>query len=141
MRIFKAALACAAAFVLASAGAQAQTADDAFGTWRHPENGSLISVYRCGGGLCAKVAKVEDPSRTDEYNPNPKLRSRPVVGVVIMNGAKKSGDTTWSGKLYNTQDGNTYNGSITVIDKTHLKLEGCVLGGLICQGPTWTRVN
>lgn len=141
MRILTAALACAAFLVVAAAGAQAQTADDAFGTWRHPENGSHISVYKCGGGLCAKVVKVADPSRTDEHNQNPKLRSRPVVGIVIMNGAKKSGGAAWSGKLYNTQDGQTYNGSVTVTDKNHLKLEGCVLGGLVCQGPTWTRIN
>ena len=119
----------------------AQTADDAFGTWRHPENGSLIEIYKCGGGLCAKVTKVADPSRKDDKNPDPKLRSRPVVGVVIMNGAKKTGDKTWAGKLYNTQDGDTYNGTVTVVSKTTLKLEGCVLGGMICQGPTWTRVN
>ena len=129
-------------FVLLSAGgAMAQTADDAFGTWRHPENGSLISVYQCGGGLCAKVVKVTDPSRKDDKNPDPKLRSRPVVGVVIMSGAKKTGDKSWSGKLYNTQDGETYNGTVTVVNKNTLKLQGCVLGGLICQGPTWTRVN
>lgn len=141
MRMFTAALACAAFLVMPSAGAQAQTADDAFGTWRHPENGSHISVYKCGKGLCAKVVKVTDPSRKDVHNPNPKLRSRPVVGVMIMKGAKKSGDASWSGKLYNTKDGQTYSGSVTVLDKQHLKLEGCVLGGLVCQGPTWTRIK
>jgi uncharacterized protein (DUF2147 family) len=121
--------------------ASAQTAEDAFGTWKHPDNGSLISVYHCGEALCAKVIKVADPSRKDDKNPDPKLRSRPVVGVVILNGAKKTGANTWSGKLYNTQDGETYNGTVTVESKTTLKLQGCVLGGIICQGPTWTRVN
>ncbi len=127
--------------MLAGSVAMAQTAEDAFGTWRHPENGSLINVYSCGGGLCAKVVKVAEPGRKDEKNPDPKLRSRPVVGVVIMNGAKKTGANSWSGKLYNTQDGETYNGTVTVADKNTLKLQGCVLGGLICQGPTWTRVK
>ena len=126
---------------LASGPASAQSADDAFGTWRHPDNGSHISVYQCGGGLCAKVVKVADPGRKDEKNPDPKLRTRSVVGVVIMSGAKKSGDKGWSGKLYNTQDGQTYNGTVTVVSKNTLKLEGCVLGGLVCQGPTWSRVN
>jgi uncharacterized protein (DUF2147 family) len=126
---------------LAPGTALAQTAEDAFGTWRHPDNGSLISVYQCGGGLCAKVVKVADPSRKDDKNPDPKLRTRPVVGVVIMNGAKKDGTSSWSGKLYNTQDGETYNGTVTVVSKNTLKLQGCVLGGIICQGPTWTRVN
>ena len=140
MRFFSALL-LAGGTLLAAGTAQAQTADDAFGTWRHPDNGSLISVYQCGGGLCAKVVKVADPGRKDDKNPDPKLRTRPVVGVVIMNGAKKSGANSWSGKLYNTQDGETYNGTVTVVNKNTLKLQGCVLGGIICQGPTWTRVN
>jgi uncharacterized protein (DUF2147 family) len=141
MRIIMAALACAGSLIMGAAAAEAQTAEDAFGTWRHPDNGSHISVFKCGQGLCAKIVKVTDPSRTDVNNPDPKLRSRPVVGIMLMSGATKSGENTWSGKLYNTQDGQIYNGSITVIDKSHLKLEGCVLGGLVCQGPTWTRVN
>ena len=141
MRMIMAALACAASLVLGAGNVQAQTAEDAFGTWRHPENGSHISVYKCGQGLCAKIIKVADPSRKDVNNPDAKLRSRPVEGIVIMNGAQKSGASGWSGKLYNTLDGQTYSGSVTVIDKTHIKLEGCVLGGLVCQGPAWTRIN
>jgi uncharacterized protein (DUF2147 family) len=141
MRLTWAAIAIAGGAMLASGSVRAQSADDAFGTWRHPENGSHINIYQCGGGLCAKVVKVADPSRKDDKNPDPKLRTRPVVGVVIMNGAKKTGANTWSGKLYNTQDGATYNGTVTVVNKNTLKLEGCVLGGLVCQGPTWTRVN
>jgi uncharacterized protein (DUF2147 family) len=141
MRTLFLSLLVAGAAGLSSGAAHAQSADDAFGTWRHPDNGSHISVYQCGGGLCAKVVKVADPSRKDEKNPDPKLRTRSVVGVVIMSGAKKSGDKAWSGKLYNTQDGQTYNGTVTVVSKNTLKLEGCVLGGLVCQGPTWSRVN
>ena len=141
MRMTLAALALAGGALLVPGGAYAQTAEDAFGTWKHPDNGSHISIYQCGGGLCAKVVKVADPSRKDDKNPDEKLRTRPVVGVVIMNGAKKSGDKSWAGKLYNTQDGQTYNGTVTVVSKSTLKLEGCVLGGLVCQGPTWTRIN
>lgn len=141
MRLFIASLLFAGSAMLGGGSVSAQTAEDAFGTWRHPENGSLINVYQCGGGLCAKVAKVADAGRKDEKNPDPKLRNRPVVGVVIMSGGKKTGSNSWSGRLYNTQDGETYNGTVTVVSKNTLKLQGCVMGGLVCQGPTWTRVN
>ncbi len=121
--------------------AGAATADDAFGVWRHPENGSHVQIYKCGGGLCAKVVRVADPSRTDVKNPNPDLRSRPIRGIVIMSGATKSGANIWKGRLYNTQDGQTYNGVITVKSTNSLRLEGCVLGGLVCQGVDWTRIR
>jgi len=119
----------------------AADATDAFGVWRHPENGSLVRMYKCSGGLCAKVIKVRDPSRKDIHNPDPDLRSRPIKGIVIMRGARKSGDNRWKGRLYNTRDGKTYSGVITVKSKRQLELEGCVLGGLFCQGVTWTRAR
>ncbi len=140
MRLAMAAL-CAGVLVFGAGPSVAQSADDAFGVWLNPENGSHIKVAKCGGGLCATIVKVTEAGRKDVKNPDPKLRNRPVVGITIMNNGKKTGETTWSGKLYNTLDGETYSGTVTVVDKGHLKLQGCVLGGLICQGPTWTRVQ
>jgi len=128
---------CLAASVSASWGA----AEDAFGTWRHPENGSLVRLYSCGNGLCAQIVKTSNPSATDENNPDASKRSRKVQGLVIMAGAKKNGENEWRGRLYNREDGGTYAGSITVLSKSQLKLEGCGLGGLVCKGVTWTRAG
>lgn len=141
MNIVRLILAAALVSALATAPAAAQTAEDAFGVWEHPDNGSHIRIAKCNGGLCATIIKVKDPSRKDVHNPDPAKRDRPVEGITIMSGAKKTGDASWSGKLYNTQDGETYSGSVTVLSKDKLELQGCVLGGLVCQGPTWTRVN
>jgi len=121
--------------------APAALAADAFGVWRHPENGSLIRTYECGSGLCAKVIEVEDPSRKDVNNPDPQLRSRPIEGIVILEGARQTGTNTWKGNLYNTQDGKTYSGVVTLKGSQKLELEGCVLAGLLCKGVTWSRVR
>jgi uncharacterized protein (DUF2147 family) len=51
------------------------------------------------------------------------------------------GANKWSGKVYNAEDGETYTGNIILQTPNTLKLEGCILGGMICQGQTWTRVN
>ena len=101
---------------LAMAGgrASAQAAEDAFGVWLNPENQSNVEFYRCGEGLCAKVTKVSDGQKTDDKNPDAAKRNRPIVGLVIMEGAKKSGDNKWSGTLYNRADGKSYSGTITV---------------------------
>jgi uncharacterized protein (DUF2147 family) len=116
-------------------------AAEPYGVWRHPDNGSLVRMYECGSGLCAKIIEVKDSGRKDVNNPDPEKRSRPVEGVVIMNGAQKTGQDTWEGQLYNTQNGKTYTGVITVQGPKTLELEGCVLGGLLCQGVTWSRVR
>jgi len=141
MKSIQSGLLAATLFAMLSGHGWAQSAEDAFGVWEHPENGSHIRISRCNGGLCAKIVKVRDPSRTDVNNPDAAKRDRKIKGLTIMQGAKKTGDATWSGKLYNTQDGQVYSGTITVLSENRLKLQGCVLGGLICQGPTWTRIR
>ena len=133
------ALAVAGAFVLPAA-ASAQSADDAFGIWRHPENGSHVEMYKCGADLCAKIVKVVDAQKTDDKNPDAAKRSRPTVGLLIMEGAKKTGTASWAGNLYNRADGKAYSGTITVRSKDALDLAGCV-AVVICKTLTWTRVK
>jgi uncharacterized protein (DUF2147 family) len=128
------------ALVLASGTAAAQTAEEAFGVWLNPENQSNIEFYKCGDGLCAKITKVSDGQTTDDKNPDPAKRSRPIVGLVIMEGAKKSGANKWQGTLYNRADGKSYAGTITVKDKNAVDLSGCV-AVIVCRTTTWTRVN
>jgi len=124
----------------ASGVALAQTAEDAFGVWLNPENQSNVEFYRCGEGLCAKITKVSDAQKTDDKNPDAAKRNRPIVGLVIMEGAKKSGANTWSGTLYNRADGKSYSGTVTVKAKNTLDLSGCV-ALVVCRTTTWTRVN
>jgi uncharacterized protein (DUF2147 family) len=100
-----------------------------FGTWVRPSTGTKVSFYNCGGNLCAKIIGVRDAAK------------KKTVGTVIMSGAKKTGDNKWNGSLLNTDDGNTYSGIVTLVSANALKLQGCALGGLVCSGETWRRVN
>jgi uncharacterized protein (DUF2147 family) len=125
---------------MAGGPAQAQTAEDAFGVWLNPENQSNVELYKCGEGLCAKITKVSDGQKTDDKNPDAAKRNRPIIGLVIMEGAKKSGANTWSGTLYNRADGKSYAGTVTVKAKNSLDLSGCV-ALVVCRTTTWTRVN
>ena len=42
--------------------------------------------------------------KTDDKNPDAAKRSRPIIGLVIMEGAKKTGANKWSGTLYNRDE-------------------------------------
>lgn len=119
--------------------AYAQSANDAVGTWRHPENGSLIRMYECGSNLCGSIAKVTDGQKVDHKNPNKAKRGRPIIGLTILR-ARKSGAKKWSGSLYNRKDGKTYSGTVTVISKNALTLSGCAYG-VFCKTATWSRVR
>ena len=129
----------AAGLVLATA-AYAQTAEDAFGVWLNPENKSHTEFYKCGDGLCAKIVKNVDGQKTDDQNPDASKKSRPIVGLVIMQGAKKTGANKWAGTLYNRADGKSYSGTITVKAKDQVDLSGCV-AAVFCKTTSFTRVK
>jgi uncharacterized protein (DUF2147 family) len=135
----KAALAAVSA-VLVAGTAMAQVAEDAFGVWLNPENKSHTEFYKCGSGLCAKIVKVVDGQKTDDKNPDPGKRNRPIVGLVIMENAKKSGDNKWAGTLYNRADGKSYSGTLAVKSKNAVELSGCV-AVVFCKTTTFTRVK
>jgi uncharacterized protein (DUF2147 family) len=123
-----------------AAAAYAQTAEDAFGVWENPENKSHTEFYKCGAGLCAKIVKIADGQKTDDKNPDAAKRNRPIVGLVIMEGAKKTGSNSWSGTLYNRADGKSYSGTVTVKGKNALDLAGCV-AVVLCKTTTFARVR
>lgn len=117
----------------------AQKAEDAFGTWVHPDNGSHVLMYACGSRLCAKIVKINDAQKTDTNNPDPSKRSRSIVGLMIMS-AKKSAPNKWSGSLYDRSDGKTYSGTVTVTGRGSLFLSGCSMG-IFCKNVTWSRAG
>ena len=120
--------------------ASAQSADDAFGVWLNPENKSHTEFYKCGDGLCAKIVKNVDGQKTDDQNPDASKKSRPIVGLVIMQGAKKTGANKWAGTLYNRADGKSYSGTLTVKSKDSVELSGCV-AAVFCKTTAFSRVR
>lgn len=128
------------ASLLAATIAGAQNAEDAFGVWRNPENGSQVEMYKCGADLCAKIVASGDGQKTDDKNPDASKRNVPIVGLVIMSNAKKTGPNEWKGNLYNRADGGTYSGTLTVKNKNSLDLSGCK-AIVFCKTLTWTRIK
>lgn len=88
-----------AVFALAlGASANAAATNDTYGAWMRPEGGERFSFYDCGGLLCAKLISVE------------KSEDQKSIGTVILRSASTSGANEWKGKLYNAEDGMTYDG-------------------------------
>lgn len=116
-----------AAAILALAGTSpAQAGGEPYGVWLRPEGGQQFSFYDCGGLLCAKLISVRN------------AEEQHAVGTVILRGASRNSPKEWRGKLYNTKDGNTYDGVITVKSANELTLKGC-LWHVLCKSETWRR--
>ncbi|SDU19079.1 DUF2147 domain-containing protein [Stappia sp. ES.058] len=119
----------------------ATLAADATGVWQRPSGTSRIEISPCGSSLCGKLVWLKAP-RNDSKNPDPAKRARPLLGTRTVMGMTPAGDAgVWKGKVYNAEDGKTYSGRMTLEGPDKLSLKGCVLGGLICRGETWSRVK
>jgi len=118
----------------------------ALGTWLSADGGTKVRITDCGGKLCGKVVWLSDPvgadgkPKLDRFNEDQSKRSRPLLGVTVVQGMAPSGENKWSGQIYNADDGKTYQAHVTVIDANAMNVQGCVLG-FLCKSQKWTRAD
>lgn len=130
---FAAILAANASPVLASGSVE--------GRWLTDDGKGIVTVARCGASVCGRITRVLDsepyvPS-TDVNNPDGRLRSRPIVGLLVLYGFTFR-DGKWSGgTAYDPKSGSSYRASLATGADGSLKLTGCVL--FICKSKRWVR--
>ncbi|MGA7457468.1 MAG: DUF2147 domain-containing protein, partial [Methyloceanibacter sp.] len=148
---FAAAMGVLTAAVLAPCSPSHAAALDPTGYWYKPdaERESKIQVFKCGPSksqLCAKIAWLKDPNDSkgrplhDIRNEAPSMRDRPIVGLQIFSGLAPSAPGTWTGKIYNPEDGHTYSATLTVLSRKEIKLRGCK-AWLLCGEKQWLRTS
>ena len=116
------------------------------GVWLTEKGDARVKVSKCGNAICGVIVALKDPidratgqPQLDDKNPNPALRTRPVMGISLFIGMRPSGPGKWTGQIYNADDGGTYLSHVTFAGGDALHVEGCV--GMICGGETWTRIG
>ncbi len=140
---------CSVAFIKSAA---AQQKDPVEKIWYNQEKTSMIQVYLAKDGkFYGKIYKLKEPNdtetgkpRTDKENPDEKLRSTPLQGLLILKGYSPNPENKSEyigGTVYDPKNGKTYCGKLT------LKGNVMDLRGYICSfsilGRTsqWTEVT
>ena len=120
-------------------------AGDIAGVWLTANGESEIEIQPCDNGLCGRIVTTFKPSdgqaspANDVNNPDPALRSRPMLGLTILSGLKPAEDPeAWEGLVYNPRDGETYAVFLTLKGDV-LEVEGC-MAYILCDSQEWTRV-
>ena len=111
--------------------------------WATHEGGE-VTFFDCGEQLCGKITKLKPPGpdvpTEDIHNPDPEMRDRPLLGLVMFTGFEKDGDGKWEdGEIYNTTNGKTYRSKLKIKDDGTLKMSGCVM--FICESYDWHRAD
>ena len=113
-------------------------AAEPIGEWLVEEGLARIRVENCGDRLVGFVSWEKEPGGIDRYNPDPSKRARPTLGMPVLLNMIPTNGNRWKGEIYNSENGKTYTGSISLSRPDVLRVEGCVLG-FLCGGQDWAR--
>ena len=142
------------AFLLLACVSTVRAAErDLIGTWDVESKDAKMEIFKCGDKYCGRLVWLQDPinspeedrvragrPKTDDNNPDPSLRNRPLLGLQIMSNFTYAGDNDWvGGKVYDPESGNIYSAKMTLVSIDRLDLRGYVLFSLFGRTNTWTR--
>lgn len=123
------------------------SAVDVTGVWMSEDGDTKVKVTDCGGALCGTVVWLKEPidpktgnPRTDKFNPDPGKRSRPMLGLQVVNGLRPAGPDVWVGPIYHADEGLILNVTLQVDNPRQARMRGCVLA-VLCKTERWTRVE
>ncbi len=121
--------------------ARVPTQDMLLGEWWTEGREGRIKFVRKSDGSFVGTTTCCNP-KPDVNNPNPQLRQRSTVGIVLIWQLRYSGDGLFeNGYVYNPRDGDTYRIDIRVIDQNTVKIRGYLGISLLGQSQIWQRAT
>ena len=140
-------------FLLFASLAIAGDDDRILGLWNTPEKDSKIEIFKCGDKYCGRIAWLKEPYYpvdddggmpgrpiVDRRNPNPDFRTRPLLGLQIMEGFVYVGKNVWAkGTIYSPRAGKNYKCQMTQSTPDHLEVRGFIGIPLLGGTSIWTR--
>lgn len=122
--------------------AKAQTkAGDILGTWLSEDKDGKILIYQQGDRFFGKVVWGKDGNLKDDQNPDPKLRSRGRIGLVILQDFVYDDGAWEDGTIYDPTSGKTYSCTMKLKDRQHLSIRGYIGISLLGRSTVWTRAD
>ena len=137
------------AFCLASLTYAQTSSEKVVGKWYTDDKETIVEVYKTGDKYFGKVIwmleenEEDGTPKVDDKNPDVKLQSRPVMGLVLLKDFSfDSKKNEWNGgSIYDPKNGKTYD-CYMWMDGEDLKIKGFVMGmRFIGRKTTWTTAK
>ena len=145
----------AAVLILEGAAAAVDPAGDMIlGRWETEGGKGIVELTRAGASYCGTLCGLSEPCypaddkcgmggkpKVDRDNPDPALRTRPVLGLQILHGFTYAGDNTWQGgSIYDPESGNTYRSKLALRSDGTLQVRGYIGIALFGRTTVWKRL-
>lgn len=128
------------------------------GTWLTASKNAQVRLTPCAdasrGPVCGTIVSLTNPkgpdgvpvapeAATDIHNREPAVRSRKILGMVLLYDFKATptASTYEEGNIYNAENGKTYKANITLQPDGTLRVRGYVGSPMFGETQVWTRVQ
>lgn len=117
-------------------------ANDIVGEWITNTKGGHVLIYEREGKYYGKLKLSADENAVDNKNTDPKLRTRKIMGMIMLNAFVFDGENTWkNGTIYDPSQGKTYSCKLSLNSTNELKVRGYIGLSLFGRTDLWTRMN
>lgn len=122
--------------------------DACLGTWEVEQKSAKVYIFKQSGKFFGKITWLKRPNepntgkaKVDRHNSDPALRSRPILGMVIVkNMTYDPAEKEWkNGTVYDPNSGRNYECTMWMPNAKEMKLRG--YWGIIYSTSTWSRVD
>ncbi len=133
-------------FLFTSLVGFSQSADAIVGKWLNKDKDAHIQIYKKGNNYYGKLVWLKNPTadgkaKTDTKNPDANLKSRPILGLEILNDFNYDDGVWEDGSIYDPKSGKTYSCKLTLNGNDKLNVRGYIGISLIGRTEVWTRVK
>src|SRR4029453_46597 len=122
-----------ASVTLGAAPAAAQALE---GQWTNYKKNVVVKVERCGSAYCGRVVQASAKAREKARKggtPN-------LIGTQILTGLTPIGEGRFRGRAFVPKRNLHATATVRQVSDDVMQVQGCVLGGLLCDSEKWTRV-
>jgi uncharacterized protein (DUF2147 family) len=138
--------------ILTASSAFGADEDQILGIW-NTAGSTRTEIFKCGENYCGKIVELKEPNfpaddkrgmagqpKVDRNNPDPDLKTRPVLGLQMLEGFTYSGGNVWKGgRIYDPNNGKLYKCKMTLTAPNQLGVRGYIGISWIGRTEIWTR--
>jgi uncharacterized protein (DUF2147 family) len=106
------------------------------GQWTNYKKNVVVQVERCGDVYCGRVVQASEKAKEKARRGG----TANLIGTQILSGLKPIGDGKFRGQAFVPKRNLHATATVRQLSADVMQVQGCVLGGLLCDSERWTRV-